>query len=192
MSEVERDAAWDDSGVGGLLGNLPALRVDESWHDHVLRAGMYDQRRATLKRWSAAGIAGLAVITSVFVMRSSHGVSELALDVTIQHGDGGATRGVEAMVGDHIFVRARAEADSDLRVFRNGILLLANCPGVANCVISNGSEKVLNVRIAVPGEYEVILAGGAQLAPAGASMDRFLAAARSKDVRVRKHLIDVR
>jgi len=194
MSERERDTKQVDDDVAALFGNLTALRVDDSWHDDVLEAAMHDHRQSLRRRQLIGGISGLAIAVTIgaLLWRPSRRDGELSLAVMIQHRDGGPTRGDEAMVGDHIVVRARADAESDLRVFRNGTTLLASCPGDSDCTTSNGSEKMLDVAIAVPGEYEVVLAAGAGLAPKSASMDRFLAAARSRDIRVVQRLIDVR
>jgi hypothetical protein len=175
-----------------MMGNLPAIRVDDSWHDDVLNAAIRAHRRTTRRRW-AATVLGAAAVMSVIWLWPAHRPRDPRFDLWIEHPHG-ATRGGEATIGDHLMVRARLEADSDLRVYRDRTTLLAWCPRGAHCSSSepDADEKLIDLTLDLPGEYDVLMVAGAGEALQDGPMDAFLAAARSNNARVAARTVDVR
>lgn len=174
----------------GMLGNLPARRVDESWHDDVLKAAMAHQR-TTRRRWTAA-ILGAAAAVSVIWLWPAHQPRDPALNVWIRHPNG-ETLG-DARIGDHLMVRARLEADSDLRVYRESTELRARCPGGPFCSVSPDApdEKQIDLPLELPGVYDVLLVIGAGAISPEATMDDYLVAAHAAHARVESRQVNVR
>lgn len=175
-----------------MLGNLPPICVDDSWHDDVLKAAMRAYRRTTRRRWTATAL-GVAAVAGVIWLWPAHRSREPELEVNIKPSNG-KTRGGEAAIGDHLIIRARAETDSDLRVYRDRTALLAWCPGGPSCTSSGGpaDEKRIDLTLDTTGEYDVLLVSGASLALPRESMDAYMAAARTANARVMSRRIDVR
>jgi hypothetical protein len=176
----------------GMLGNLPATRLDDSWHDDVLKAAMRDHRRTTRRRWTATVLGAAAVVSAIWLWPARR-PREPWLDVQIGHPNG-PTRGGEAAIGDLLIVRAQLEPGSDLRVYRDRTDVLARCPHGPGCRSSgaNADEPLIHLALDVPGEYDVLLVAGADGALPDGPMDTFLAAARNKNARIAARTVDVR
>lgn len=175
----------------GILGNLPTMRVDESWHDDVLKAAIQDQRTAR-RRWAAA-ILGTAAVVGVIWLWPADRPRDPMFDMWIRHPNG-VTLGSDATIGDHLMVRARLDADSDLRVYRDRTVLLARCPRGAHCSSSgtDADERLIELTLDLPGEYDVLMVAGVGEALPDGPMDAFLAAARTRSARVASRTVDVR
>jgi hypothetical protein len=176
-----------------MLGNLAALRVDDSWHDDVLKAAIRAHRRVTRRLWTTT-ILGAAAVMSVIWLWPSHRHRDPTLEVQVAHPHG-ETRGGEAAIGDLLIVRAQLEPDSDLRVYRDRTAVLARCPQGPGCRPSGSStdEPLIHLTLDLPGEYDVLHVTGAGSAlPKDGPMDAYLAAARNANARVASRRVDVR
>jgi hypothetical protein len=174
----------------GMLGNLPTMRVDDSWHDDVLNAVRHDHQRTTRRRWTATILAAAAAVVGVILLWPA---PRPPFDMWIRH-PGDATLGDEATIGDHLMLRARLEADSDLRVYRDRTTLRARCPGGPFCSSPQGApdEKLIDLTLDLPGQYDVLFVVGAGATAPDAPMDAYLAAARAANARVVSRQVVVR
>jgi hypothetical protein len=177
-----------------LLGNLPPIRADDSWHDDVLKAAIRAHQRTTRRRWTATVLGAAAVVSAIWLWPARR-PREPWLDVQIDHPNG-PTRGAggEAAIGDLLIVRAQLEPGSDLRVYRDRTDVLARCPHGPGCRSSgaNADDPLIHLALDVPGEYDVLLVAGADGPLPDGPMDTFLAAARNTNARIASHRVDVR
>ena len=98
----------------------------------------------------------------------------------------------EVAVGDRLVVVARPRGVTELRVYRAPRAVLARCPGAAGCAASDKTWR-LEVPLTTPGPHQVVLVFGETHAPADATLDDYLAAARAAGARYVLHPpIDVR
>jgi len=168
--------AREHAQLESTLRNLPSIRVENNWHDEVLRTALRAHRRTTRGKWTAALLMSMAVVAGgTALWRPARG-PELTLEFSYKQ----VTRGGElsASIGDKLLVTAWADSDSELRVYRNGFALLAHCPGDSRCASPGGArnEQRLELSLDVPGDYDIILVVSAGRAFAGASMDEYMSA----------------
>lgn len=169
--------------IAELLWSMPSVRADLRWQDEVLRKaaalGTPFWRRARF-RWVVGGALTLAVaaLALILVARPS---SEL--EVTIRLGAQARIHG-EVKVGDRLIVVARPRDVGDLRVFGSNHTLVAKCPGGAGCTASTADRYMLEVVLAAPVTYHVILVVGPSDAPGEGTMDAYLDAARAANARI--------
>ena len=174
-----------------MLGNLAPMRVDDSWHDDVLKAAIRAHQRTTRRRW-AATVLGAAVVSAIWLWPAPR-PHEPKLEVEIEH-PRGPTRGGggEAAIGDRLVVRAELEPGSDLRVYRDRTDILARCPQGPGCLGSGADELQIELVLELPGEYDVVLVAGAGRALPDGPMDGFLAEARTAKARISSRRDEVR
>ena len=174
--------AREHAQLEGMLGNLPSLRVEDSWHDEVLRAAIRAHRRSTRGRWTAALLSVAAVVGGAALSRPRP-VRGPELELEVRRNQ--ITRGSEPSVGDQLGIIARSDSDSDLRVYYNGVALLARCPGDPRCAYPGGprNEQILKLSLNAPGEYDVMLVVSTGRAFPGASMDEYLSAVVTAEAR---------
>ncbi|HEU4732154.1 MAG TPA: hypothetical protein VFT22_29870 [Kofleriaceae bacterium] len=165
----------DHAQLENTLRNLRTLRVEHSWHDEVLRTALRSHRRATQRRWAA----GLAVVAAgaggVTLWHSGH---PRGPELLVRFEQGYVTRGDEQhSPGEHMVITARADSNSDLRVYHNGVAL-ARCPGDSRCADLGGrtNEQILELSLDALGDYEIVLVVGTGRAFPGASLDEYLGA----------------
>lgn len=189
-----QELARDHAELEDLLGNLPAGASDESWHDEVLKlatssaapssaAPSPPPRRRRAYRWAIAGalVAAAAVAAVVLIPRPRPRAVEL--EVAIRHVDPARGDSTEAVVGDHVVIRARPRGTGDLRVYRADGVLVARCPDGPGCITAHG-EHAIDVRLDAPVQYHVILVDGLTGDLPGQTMDAYLDAARAANARI--------
>lgn len=170
-----------------LLGTLPPGSTDESWHDEVLRLAsssttpLRPRARRPAYRWAMAGTLVAVAAVAVLMLRPRPRADEL--EVAIRHGDHVRGDSSEAVVGDHLIIRARPGGPSDLRVYRGNGTLVARCPDGPGCITPVRGEHAIEITFDAPVQYYVILVVGRTDLPA-ATMDAYLDAARAANVRI--------
>lgn len=147
-----------------MLGILPALRLDDTWHDEVLRAAARARRRESLKRWSwvaGSALAAAAIVAIALMPGKPASTGRPELDVEIRPGTRAMPRGsspTRANLGDLLVVTARVGtanarrvhraappswrpivehmfgAVGALRVYRADRTLVARCPDGPHCI----------------------------------------------------------
>jgi hypothetical protein len=185
-----RELARDHAELEDLLGNLPAGASVESWHDEVLRlatssaAPSRPPRRRRAYRWAIAGalVAAAAVAAVVLIPRPRPRAG--GLEVAIRPGDPARGDSTEAVVGDHVVIRARPRGTGDLRVYRADGVLVARCPDGPGCITAAHGEHAIDVRLDAPVQYHVILVDGLTGDLPGQTMDAYLDAARAANARI--------
>jgi hypothetical protein len=177
-----------------LLRNLPSRRVDDSWHDDVLRAAVLSQRRIAQRRWAVAVAVGFGAIGLFALLWPTRAPRDPMLALAIRD-EGAVMRGGEsrtAMIGQTLVITARAHMYCDLRVYVDGNLM-ASCPADPNCRSSTtNNEHVLEMRLDRTGYYDAVLAVGAGIAPRDDRMDAFVSKAQRANAKVRFESITVR
>jgi hypothetical protein len=186
-----------------LLGNLPLGPYDDSWHEDVLRLATAAAATATsapvtpsrpsrrpVYRWMAGGALIAAAAVAVLMLRPHPRMDEL--EIAIHHGDPRRGDSKEAVVGDHLIIRAQPREASELRVYRADGSLVARCPAGPGCTPAYGTYAI-DVTLAAPVQHYVILVIGLSSSLPEGTMDAYLDAARAVNARVVTYQpIDVR
>ncbi|MBK9034650.1 MAG: hypothetical protein IPL61_25855 [Myxococcales bacterium] len=167
-----------------LAGQLQALdpRDPPAGWERRLDARLREARaREQRRRWwlIGGGVAAAAAVAAAVVLWPRPAPAPVRpVTVAVIAADGAARRG-DAAVGDAVQIAVdRAQAQTELRVYRD-TTLVTRCPGADACQISARSIR-LELRLTDVGRYRVVTMTSASAIPApGAGLDADLLAARS-------------
>jgi len=182
--------ARDHAELEDLLGNLPPGPSDERWHDDVLRLASSSVSpirpwwRKRGYRWAMGGGALVAAAAAAVLVLRPAPRSLDELEVAIRPGDPARGGSGEAVIGDHLIIRARPRGTGDLRVYRADGPLVARCPDGPGCATSAHGELAIEVTLDAPVRHHVILVVGTPDRLPDGTMDAYLDAARAAKARI--------
>jgi hypothetical protein len=145
--------------IEDLLHAMPPGLSDPSWQDDVLReaaASAAPTRRSRRRAaWLVAGGLVPAAAAAVFWLRPA-----AAQNLTVEFQKVAVTRSDpnEHVVGDRLTVHARSRGAGDLRIYRDGGVLVAKCPNGGAVCTATTDHYTIELTFKVPGHYEVYFA----------------------------------
>ncbi len=147
------------------IRNLPPVEPDAGWQGRA-EVRWQAARAAERRRRNRIGLAiagALAAAAMIALWRRGGRDPEPDLQVAVLSADG-AARGGDPAVDDllRVVVRTRA-AHAELRLYLDANLL-ARCPGATGCRVAPGTLQ-LDLRLAAPGAYRVIVLRAATVIP---------------------------
>jgi hypothetical protein len=195
--EPDRDG-WQEAALAAMRAEPAAASAIAAPGPVVPARGPRSYRPHWQRYALAAGAMAAAGLGLYLVVRPAKVAQDDQLAIAIVRADrprGDSIvdpDGSKALVGDRRILTMRPRGDTELRVYQGPRTIVLRCPGAPGCGMNDREWKV-DVALSAPVPHYIVVVDGAVQAPATATLDEYLAAARSVRARVRtQQTIDVR